>query len=123
MHFTGHCRCFHNKILVMQGANYRLKAGGKKLEGEVSLVLGAGNQTPVACMDILHKLFFDDAVVICKMNPVNEYLGKYIRYGSALLPRYQMSLLMMSACRSVLPSVSVRHQFVCSRPRMQASLC
>lgn len=63
----------------MQGANYRAKARGKKLEGEVALVLGAGNQTPVACMDILHKLFVDDAVVVCKMNPVNEYLGKYIR--------------------------------------------
>ena len=45
----------------------------------MSLVLGAGNQTPVACMDILHKLFVDDAVVVCKMNPVNEYLGEYIR--------------------------------------------
>ncbi len=42
-------------------------------------MLGAGNQTPVACMDILHKLFVDDAVVVCKMNPVNEYLGEYIR--------------------------------------------
>lgn len=64
---------------AVQGANYRAKASGKKAEGEVAVVLGAGNQTPVACMDILHKLFFDDAVVICKMNPVNEYLGKYIR--------------------------------------------
>lgn len=64
---------------VLQGANYRAKASGKKAAGQVSLVLGAGNQTPVACMDILHKLFVDDAVVVCKMNPVNEYLGEYIR--------------------------------------------
>ena len=63
----------------MQGANYKAKASGKKAVGQVSLVLGAGNQTPVACMDILHKLFVDDAVVVCKMNPVNEYLGSYIR--------------------------------------------
>ncbi len=63
----------------VQGANYRAKAQGKKAEGHVALVLGAGNQTPVACMDILHKLFVDDAVVVCKMNPVNEYLGKFIR--------------------------------------------
>ncbi|BDA42382.1 hypothetical protein COCOBI_03-2690 [Coccomyxa sp. Obi] len=68
-----------------QGANYRAKARGKKLEGEVALVLGAGNQTPVACMDILHKLFIDDAVVVCKMNPVNEYLGKFIRLAYAPL--------------------------------------
>lgn len=66
-------------VVVLQGANYRAKAGGKKAAGQVSLVLGAGNQTPVACMDILHKLLVDDAVVVCKMNPVNDYLGKYIR--------------------------------------------
>ena len=64
---------------VLQGANYRAKASGRKAAGHVSLVLGAGNQTPVACMDILHKLFVDDAVAVCKMNPVNEYLGEYIR--------------------------------------------
>ena len=63
----------------LQGANYRRKAQGKRVTGQVSLVLGAGNQTPVACMDILHKLFAEDAVVVCKMNPVNEYLGKFIR--------------------------------------------
>jgi hypothetical protein len=66
-----------------QGANYRRKAAGKRAEGEVALVLGAGNQTPVACMDILHKLLLDDAVVVCKMNPVNEYLGPYIRRARA----------------------------------------
>ena len=64
---------------LLQGANYRRKAQGKRATGQVSLVLGAGNQTPVACMDILHKLFAEDAVVVCKMNPVNEYLGKFIR--------------------------------------------
>ena len=63
----------------VQGANYRRKAQGKRATGQVSLVLGAGNQTPVACMDILHKLFAEDTVVVCKMNPVNEYLGKFIR--------------------------------------------
>ena len=69
----------HEQLLVVQGANYRAKAAGKKAAGQVALVLGAGNQTPVACMDILHKLLVDDAVVVCKMNPVNEYLGAYIR--------------------------------------------
>ena len=62
-----------------QGANYRRKAGGARVTGSVALVLGAGNQTPVACLDILHKLLVDDAVVVCKMNPVNEYLGAFIR--------------------------------------------
>jgi hypothetical protein len=46
--------------------------------GKVALVLGAGNQTSVAALDILHKLIAENAVVICKMNPVNEYVGPYL---------------------------------------------
>jgi hypothetical protein len=46
--------------------------------GKVALVLGAGNQTAVAALDILHKLIAENAVVICKMNPVNEYAGPYL---------------------------------------------
>lgn len=67
----------------------------------MALVLGAGNQTPVACMDILHKLFVDDAVVICKMNPVNEYLGKFIRLPSSLLQELPIfSAGMLLSCKS-----------------------
>jgi len=43
------------------------------------LVLGAGNQTPVVGLDILHVLVVDNRVVVCKMNPVNEYMGPYLR--------------------------------------------
>ena len=46
--------------------------------GKVALVLGAGNQTAVAALDILHKLIAENAVIICKMNPVNEYAGPYL---------------------------------------------
>lgn len=45
----------------------------------MSLVLGAGNQVAVAALDILHQLIIEDCVVVCKMNPVNEYYGPYIR--------------------------------------------
>ena len=38
-------------------------------------------QVSVAALDILHKLVFDCAVVICKMNPVNAWVGPYIRCG------------------------------------------
>lgn len=62
-----------------QGALYRRKAAGEKGKGSVALVLGAGNQTAVAAMDVLHKLVMHDAVVVCKMNPVNEWLGPYLR--------------------------------------------
>ncbi|KAK9835218.1 hypothetical protein WJX81_006473 [Elliptochloris bilobata] len=65
-----------------QGALYRRKAAGK---GSVALVLGAGNQTAVAAMDVLHKLVVDDAVVVCKMNPVNEWLGPFLRRAFAPL--------------------------------------
>lgn len=40
---------------------------------------GAGNQTPVVALDILHKLIACDEVVVVKLNPVNEYLGPVFR--------------------------------------------
>ena len=52
---------------------------GKEGSGRVALVLGAGNQVAVAALDILHQLIIEDCVVVCKMNPVNEYYGPYIR--------------------------------------------
>ncbi|PSB35181.1 aldehyde dehydrogenase family protein [Stenomitos frigidus] len=44
-------------------------------EGTLALVLGAGNVSAIAPMDALYKLFAEDAVVLLKMNPVNEYMG------------------------------------------------
>jgi acyl-CoA reductase-like NAD-dependent aldehyde dehydrogenase len=43
--------------------------------GTLALVLGAGNVASIAPMDALYKLFAEDAVVLLKMNPVNEYMG------------------------------------------------
>ena len=63
----------------MQGAVYR-----DPPQGSISLVLGAGNQAAVGATDILNELFVKSAVVICKMNPVNEYLGPYFRSGPLL---------------------------------------
>ena len=42
--------------------------------GKVSLVLGAGNISSIAPLDVLHKLIAEHAVVILKLNPVNDYL-------------------------------------------------
>ena len=42
--------------------------------GKVALVLGAGNVSGIAPMDVLQKLFTEGQVCILKMNPVNEYL-------------------------------------------------
>ena len=40
--------------------------------------LGAGNVLAVVILDILHKLVVDDHVVMCKMSPVNEYIGPHV---------------------------------------------
>ncbi|MCB9795051.1 MAG: aldehyde dehydrogenase family protein [Alphaproteobacteria bacterium] len=75
--FTG----FSAEVRVMpgqeptQGRVYREARG----EGGVGLVLGAGNQASIGPMDLLYKLIVDDEVVVLKMNPVNEYLGPFIR--------------------------------------------
>ena len=56
---------------AMQGMVYRQPAQ----HGTLALVLGAGNVSAIAPMDALYKLFAEDAVVLLKMNPVNEYTG------------------------------------------------
>ncbi|MBE9014392.1 aldehyde dehydrogenase, partial [Pseudanabaenaceae cyanobacterium LEGE 13415] len=40
--------------------------------------LGAGNVGSTAPLDALHKLFAENQVVLLKMNPVNEYVGKFL---------------------------------------------
>jgi acyl-CoA reductase-like NAD-dependent aldehyde dehydrogenase len=42
--------------------------------GKVSLVLGAGNISSISPLDVLHKLIAEHAVVVLKLNPVNDYL-------------------------------------------------
>lgn len=61
-----------------QGRIYREKAAGNARPGRVALVLGAGNISSIAPLDVVHKLFVEDEVVVLKMNPVNEYLGPYV---------------------------------------------
>ena len=55
------------------GGAYRRAAGGA-----VALVLGAGNVASIGPMDVLHKLFVENHVVVLKMHPVNDYLGPLI---------------------------------------------
>jgi aldehyde dehydrogenase (NAD(P)+) len=52
----------------------------KKLnrQGEVALVLGAGNIAAIGVMDVLTKMFNEGKVCLLKMNPVNAYLGSFI---------------------------------------------
>lgn len=47
------------------------------IAGKVSLVLGAGNIAAIAPLDVFHKLFAENQVVILKLNPVNDYLEDF----------------------------------------------
>ncbi|MCB9639195.1 MAG: aldehyde dehydrogenase family protein [Myxococcales bacterium] len=44
-------------------------------EGEVALILGAGNVSSIAPLDAVYKLFVEGKVCALKFNPVNDYLG------------------------------------------------
>ena len=46
-------------------------------EGKVSLVLAAGNVPSIGSLDVVHKLFFEDQVVLFKFNPVNEHVAPF----------------------------------------------
>lgn len=61
---------------------------------ELALVLGAGNISSIAPTDTLYKMFVEDAVVMLKMNPVNEYIGPFLEQVFAgLIGRDFMSVV------------------------------
>ncbi len=70
---------------VTQGE--QLRRNEQHTEPGVALVLGAGNQYPLAVLDILQMLALQSRVVVCKMNPVNEYMGPILREALAPLVR------------------------------------
>jgi hypothetical protein len=45
------------------------------IDPKIELVLGAGNVSSIPVTDAMTKIFQEDAVVLLKMNPVNQYLG------------------------------------------------
>jgi acyl-CoA reductase-like NAD-dependent aldehyde dehydrogenase len=63
-----------------QGRIYREPSGA----GRVALVLGAGNVSSIAPMDVFYKLLVENEVVVLKTNPVNAYLG--VHWERALAP-------------------------------------
>lgn len=68
-----------SKFKPSQAKIYQNPSTSSQPPPSVGLVLGAGNQTPVAALDILHVLITENKVVVCKMNPVLEYMGPYLR--------------------------------------------
>lgn len=59
----------------------------EKPQGQVALVLAAGNIASLVCGDFLHKLFVEGQVVLLKPNPVNAYLTPLIEEAFAALIR------------------------------------
>lgn len=54
-------------------------------DGATCLILAAGNVGHLIAVDVLTKLFVERRVVICKINPINEYLGPIYEKGFAPL--------------------------------------
>lgn len=71
------------QIVATQAATYRQPSAA----GTLTLVLAAGNASPLVPGDFLHHLFVARAVVLLKMNPVNAYLGPLIEEGFRALIR------------------------------------
>ncbi len=69
----------------VQGQCYRRKEHDEHLASRIALILGAGNVSSIGAMDVLHKLFVADEVVILKTHPVNAYLGDLLREAFAPL--------------------------------------
>lgn len=46
-------------------------------EGDVAVVLAAGNIASIAVLDVVNAMFNEGKVAILKMNPVNDYLGAF----------------------------------------------
>lgn len=59
--------------------------------GKIALVLGAGNIAAIAPLDVFHKLFVENQVVMLKMNPVNDYLIQFLE--PALRPLIELGVL------------------------------
>lgn len=50
-------------------------------EAAVAAVLGAGNVSSIAPLDLVHKLFVEGHVAMVKFNPVNDYIGPYVEHA------------------------------------------
>ena len=70
-----------------------------KRPGQVALVLGAGNTAFLPVMDMLHKLFVEDQVVLLKLSPINAYLAPIL--ADACRPLIQRGFLRITKGDSV----------------------
>ncbi len=62
-------------------ADTQARAYREPRAGRVCVVLGGGNVSSIAPMDVLHELFVENAVVVLKTHPVNGYLAPILERG------------------------------------------
>jgi aldehyde dehydrogenase (NAD(P)+) len=71
-------------------ADARSHLGGFYTKGDVptpavAAILGAGNVSSIAPLDLVHKLFVEGDVAIVKFSPINDYIGPYLEHVFAPL--------------------------------------
>ncbi len=72
---------------VTLGTVEQAKAYREPGDGELCLVLGAGNAGAVPVLDLLYQFFVHNRVCVLKMNPANEVLGPILQLALAPLVR------------------------------------
>ena len=80
-------------------------------QGKLALVLGAGNIASIAPLDVFHKLFAENQVVLLKMNPVNDYLIAFLE--PALKPLIERGVL------CIVRGGADVGQYLCNHPLVQ----
>jgi len=51
------------------------------VDSGVAVVLGAGNVSSIAPLDVVQKLFVEGHVAMLKFSPVNDYIGPYVEHA------------------------------------------
>jgi aldehyde dehydrogenase (NAD(P)+) len=76
---------FHAEVWMQQGVTAEtlgdtmaLHYQSESPQGAVALVLGAGNVSSIAPLDLLYKLFVEGHVTVLKTHPVKEYIRPFL---------------------------------------------
>ena len=78
--------------------------------GKVALVLGAGNISSIAPLDLLHELYAEGAVAVVKMNPVNGYLEPF--FAEAFVPLVERGFVRFASGGSDVGAFLAEHPLV-----------
>ena len=87
---------------------YDLQANER--EGQVALVLGAGNIASIPVLDSLQKLLLENQVVLLKLNPINDYLLPF--FEAAFKPFIERGFLAIIRGDTELGALACNHDLV-----------